>query len=233
MKLAAALFALLLVATAVVARAEPSADDVVAKVRGYYAKVEHVTGDFRQEVVDPSFGTTRKSHGTMKLARPGKLRFDYAKTTGAGVKRSLRSDGKHLWDVEHDNLEVISKDISKDPTPVAVGVLTGRADLAKDFKASIAAKSGFGGGTDVVVQLDPKTASASYKEVFLVVDPADGHIKETVVIDSSGDVNHIYFDKLDTKAAVKDSDFIADLDSKALKNYKLVDADRAAPVTDK
>ena len=205
------------------AHASPSATEVVAKVQTFYKKADHLKGEFRQERIY-DVGAKKSEHGTLELSRPGKLRFDYAKSVGTGVKKSVRSDGTHLWIVNKDNLEIDTKDISHDTTPAAVAVLTG-ADVTKDFTATLTTKSGFGDDKATVVELDPKQPSASYAKIYLVVDPKDGHITESVVIDSSGNVNHVYFDKLDAKASVKDSDFIVDKESKEFKNYKVVDLD--------
>jgi outer membrane lipoprotein carrier protein len=208
---------------AATAQAAPSAKDVVAKVQGYYKKAEHLKGEFRQELVY-DVGAKKVSHGSLELAKPGKFKFDYAKSVGTGIAKSVRSDGTHLWIVNHDNLEIDTKDISHDTTPAAVAVLTG-ADPTKDFTATLTTKSGFGDDKATVVELDPRTPSAAYAKIYLVVDPNDGHVIESAVIDSSGNVNHIYFDKLDAKAKVGDSDFIVDPDAKDLKKYKLVDLD--------
>jgi outer membrane lipoprotein-sorting protein len=212
------------------AQAAPSADDVVAKMQGYYKKATHLRGEFRQEHVY-DVGTKRAEHGTLELARPGKFRFDYAKSVGTGLKKSVRSDGTHLWIVNHDNLEIDTKDISHDTTPAAVAVLTG-ADPTKDFTASLTTKSGFGDDKSTVIELDPKKPSATYAKIYLVVDPTDGHILESAVIDSSKNVDHIYFDKLDSKTAVAASDFIVDAESKDLKKYKLVDLDKQSAAPD-
>ncbi len=218
----AAIASILLSATAT-AEAAPSAGEVVAKVQGYYKKASHLKGEFRQELVY-DVGAKKVSHGTLELARPGKFKFDYAKSVGTGIAKSVRSDGTHLWIVNKDNLEIDTKDISHDTTPAAVAVLTG-ADPTKDFTAALTTKSGFGDDKSTVVELDPKQPSAAYAKIYLVVDPTDGHIIESAVIDSSGNVNHVYFDKLDPKATVKDSDFIVDPDAKDLKMYKRVDLD--------
>lgn len=214
---------LALVLVAATAHASPSADDVLAKVQAYYKKIDHLKGEFHQEVVNPTFGTTKKSHGQIWLARPRKLRLDYAKSVGTGTKpkRSFRTDGTHLWDVDHDNLEITKKDLSTDVTPVAVGVLTG-VDVRKDYTPSLASNSGFGGSGDVVVELDAKQPNAGAKQVFVVVDPKDGRVKESAVVDSEGNVNHLVYDKLDPKADVKESDFVVDADAKEFKTYKVV-----------
>ena len=226
-----ALIALVLAAGTAHADPSSSAADVLGKVTTYYKSIGHLKGEFHQEVVYKDFGTTKKSHGTIELARPRKFRLDYAKSLGAGTKRSFRSDGTHLWDVDRDNLEIMKKDLATDVTPAAVGVLTG-ADVKKDYTPSLATSSGFGGSGDVVVQLDAKQPNAGAKQVFIVVDPKDGRVKETAVVDSSGNVDHIVYDKLDGGAAVKASDFVVDVDSKEFKTYKIVDAD-AKPRTDR
>ena len=201
------------------AHAAPSADDVLAKVQGYYKNVAHLRGGFQQESTEATFGRTTKTEGTLELARPGKIRLDYAMTVSAGVKRSFRSDGTHLWDVNHENLEIDVMDISHSATPAALALLTG-ADPKKDFTATLSTTSGYGGKGAVVVQLDAKRPTAQAKRVFVVVDPADGRVRETATVDTSGNVQHFVFDALDPKAAVAAVDFAPT--KRELAGYKIV-----------
>lgn len=201
------------------AQAAPSAGDVLARVRAHYKGVAHLRGGFRQESTDTTFGNTSEAEGTLELARPGKLRLDYAMKVSAGVKRSFRSDGTHLWDVNHENLEIDVMDVAHATIPAAVALLTG-ADPTQDFTATLTTTSGYGGRGAVVVQLDARRATAQAKRVFVVVDPADDHVRETATVDSSGNVQHLVFDALDPKAAVADADFAPT--PKELKSYKVV-----------
>jgi outer membrane lipoprotein-sorting protein len=109
--------------------------------------------------------------------------------------------------------------------PAALGVLAG-ADPKQGFTATLTTTSGYGDRTTIVVQLDAKQPSAQAKQVYLVVDPADGRVRETVTVDSSGNINHLFFDALDPKADVADADFMVDPKSRELRSYKIVDLDR-------
>ena len=201
------------------AHAAPSADDVLALVQGYYKNVAHLRGRFRQESTDATFGNTSRSEGTLELARPGKLRLDYARSVSVGVKRSFRSDGTHLWDVNHENLEIDVMNIAHSATPAALAVLTG-ADPKRDFTAKLTTTTGYGGHGTIVVELDARQANAAARQVFVVVDPADGRVRETATVDSSGNVSHYIFDALDPKAGVADADFAPT--KQELAKYKLV-----------
>src|SRR4051794_22211225 len=57
--------------------ASVTADNVVDKVQGFYAKIDRVTASFRQSVTNDTFGSTKTSDGTVWIMKPGKMRWDY------------------------------------------------------------------------------------------------------------------------------------------------------------
>ncbi len=65
------------------------------------------------------------------IAKPGKMRWDYRekRKDAVVVKKSFISNGQTLYDVEHDNKQVIKKNLSQDLMPVAVSFLYGKGDL--------------------------------------------------------------------------------------------------------
>jgi hypothetical protein len=81
--------------------------------------------------------------------------------------------------------------------PVAVTFLYGQGNLGQTFDASGCATP-YGGTGDECVDLKPKTPTNDYKKVSLVVDAADGHVKESIILDASDNLNHFVFSDVRT-----------------------------------
>jgi outer membrane lipoprotein-sorting protein len=221
--------AFLIVATcafAAPASAGPSASDVVDQVQKFYGKIQQVTAMFRQEVTNNTFGSTKSSDGTVWLMKPGKMRWDYLVKKGKDVqvKKSFISNGKELYVVEHDNKQVVKKNLAQDLMPVAVTFLYGQGNLKNEFNPTIDTTSSYGAKDDIVLKLTPKQPSAQYKALYLVVNKDDYHVKESVIVDSSNNVNHFHFFAPDFEKPIKDAWF--EFDPASVKNYRIVDADQ-------
>src|SRR5262249_40304913 len=124
---------------------------------------------------------------------------------------------------EHDNKQVVKKNLQQDLMPVAVTFLYGKGDLKAEFTAALDTSSSYGAKGDIVLKLTPKKPSAQYKNLYLVVDPQQFRVKESVIIDSSGNVNHFNFYSPDFEKTIKDSWF--EFDPASVKNYRMVDGD--------
>ena len=205
-----------------------SANDAVQNIQKFYAGINQVTAQFRQTVKYAVFGTDKTSDGTVWLMKPGKMRWDYVEKKGStvSVKKSFISNGKTLYVVEHDNKQVMKKDLKQDLMPVAVTFLYGTGDLAKEFNAALDTSGTYGTKGDVVLKLTPKTPSAQYKNLILVANPTDFHVKESIIIDSSNNVNHFRFFSPDFAKPIKESWF--EFNEKSVPSYRLIDADQAA-----
>jgi outer membrane lipoprotein carrier protein len=203
----------------------PSASDVVDKVQAFYAGIKQVTAQFRQSVTNDTFGSTKTSDGTVWIMKPGKMRWDYLeKRKGAvEVKKSFISNGSYLYVVEHDNKQVVKKNLQQDLMPVAVSFLYGKGDLKAEFNAQIDTSKKYGEKDDIVLRLTPKQPSAQYKNLYLVVSPKDFHVSQSVIVDSSSNVNHFRFFAPDFEKPIKDSYF--EFDERSVKNYRVIDAD--------
>jgi outer membrane lipoprotein carrier protein len=212
--------------------AASSAADVVDHVQQFYAGIKQVTASFRQAVTNDTFGTTKTSDGTLWIMKPGKMRWDYLekKKTGVEVKKSFISNGTSLYVVEHDNKQVVKKSLQQDLMPVAVSFLYGKGDLKAEFNAELDKSGKYGEKDDVVLRMTPKQPSAQYKNLILVVSPGDFHVSQSVIIDSSNNVNHFRFFAPDFTKAIKDSYF--EFDERSVKNYRVIDADAATKGSD-
>jgi outer membrane lipoprotein carrier protein len=209
-----------------------TATEVVDRVQQFYAGIKQVTAQFRQSVTNNTFGSTKTSDGSVWIMKPGKMRWDYLEKkkdpTNPGkevveVKKSFISNGSYLYVVEHDNKQVVKKSLQQDLMPVAVSFLYGKGDLRAEFNAEIDKSGKYGEKDDIVLRLTPKQPSAQYKNLYLVVSPKDFHVSQSVIVDSSSNVNHFRFFAPDFEKPIKDSYF--EFDERSVKNYRVIDAD--------
>ncbi|MBP6633740.1 MAG: outer membrane lipoprotein carrier protein LolA [Kofleriaceae bacterium] len=208
----------------------PTAADVLKNVQAFYASIGQVKATFQQSVTNVTFGSTQLSEGTVFIAKPGKMRWDYYSKPRKGkrtIKKAFISNGTTLWVVEHDRKQIVQKNLEKDLMPVAVSFLYGKGDLATDFTGELDASKKYGAATDLVLKLTPKKPSAQYKHLMLVVDPSNHRVKESVIIDSAGNVNHFKFFAPDFAKVMQASWF--EFTPKSVPSYRVVDADAQAP----
>lgn len=208
------------------AAAAPNANTVVDNVQKFYAGIKQVSAQFRQTVTNSTFGSTKKSDGSVWLMKPGKMRWDYVekKKGKATVSKSFISNGKYLYVVEHGNKQVVKKNLQNDLMPVAVTFLHGTGDLKTEFNAEIDTSGKYGAKGDIVLKMSPKKPSAQYKNLFLVVAPDNYRVKQSVIVDSSNNTNQFEFFKPDFEKPVKDSWF--EFSEASVKNYRIIDADQ-------
>lgn len=214
------------VAVATTQAATPNASTVVDNVQKFYAGIKQVTAQFRQTVTNNTFGSTKKSDGTVWLMKPGKMRWDYVekKKDKPVVKKSFISNGTYLYVVEHDNKQVVKKNLQNDLMPVAVSFLYGKGDLKAEFNAQIDTSGKYGAKGDIVLKMTPKKPSAQYKNLYLVVAPDNYRVKQSVIIDASDNVNQFQFFAPDFEKPMKETIF--EFDERSVRNYRIIDADQ-------
>jgi outer membrane lipoprotein carrier protein len=202
------------------------ATDIVDKVQKFYAGIDHVTAQFQQSVHNSTFGQDKVSSGQLWIEKPGKMRWDYLDKKGTDVirKKSFISNGTTLWAVDNDNKQVMKKNLAQDLMPVAITFLYGKGDLKGEFNAELDGKSSYGGKGDYVLKLTPKKPSAQYKMLYLVVDPTQYRVKESVIIDSSNNSNHFQFFAPDFEKKF-DATKTFEFNEKSVPNYRIVDGD--------
>ncbi|HEY4243465.1 MAG TPA: outer membrane lipoprotein carrier protein LolA [Kofleriaceae bacterium] len=192
----------ILAATATTASAAPTADEVVDQVQQFYKGIDQVTAKFQETALTKAFNHSDTSQGLVSIAKPGKMRWDYYAKDNHQSKTFV-SNGKMLYLVDNDNLQIVKKDISKDLMPVAVSFLMGTGDLRAQFTPALDTSKTYGTSADLVLKLTPKEPSATYKNLYLVVNPANYRVTESVIIDSSDDVTDIKFYEPDFKTPIK------------------------------
>jgi outer membrane lipoprotein carrier protein len=210
--------------------ATPSATVAMAGVQTFYASITQVTASFRQEVTNVTFGRTDVNDGTLMIKKPGNMRWQYYSKKRKGkvtVAKDFISNGSYLFVVDYENKQIIKKDLSKNLLPTAVTFLYGKGDLAADFTPEIDKSGTYGGKSDLVLKLLPKATSAQYKTLHLVVDPADYHVKESIVVDSAGNKNHFRFHAPNFEKAIEDKFFQFSEKNPNVKSFRVIDGDKA------
>ena len=182
----------------------PTADEIIGKVQSFYQDTKKLSADFRQEFTNTTFGKTSNSDGRLYIAKPGKMRWDYAKPE----KKYFISDGTTLWVYEEAARQAFEKTLKDEILPVAVTFLYGKGDLRAEFTASLDPGK-YGAPDDLVVKLVPKKPEAQYKALWLIVDPTDFHVKESVILEATENLNHFTFlnVKQNAQAKVEDKHF--------------------------
>ena len=183
-----------------------AAIEAVDKVQKFYADIKQVTAQFRQSVTYDTFGSTKTSDGTVWIQKPGKMRWDYLekKKDKVVVKKSFISNGSYLYMVEHDNKQVVKKNLAQDLMPVAVSFLYGKGDLKAEFNAELDKSGKYGTKERPRPQADAEEAVArSTRTCTSSSRPKDFHVTQSVIVDSSNNVNHFRFFAPDFEKPIK------------------------------
>ncbi|MGE0870389.1 MAG: outer membrane lipoprotein carrier protein LolA [Kofleriaceae bacterium] len=206
-----------------------TAAQVVDEVQKFYASINQVTAGFRQSVTNNTFANTKTSDGKVYIQKPGKMRWDYVQNKNGKItyKKSFISNGSYLYVIEHDNMQVVQKNLQQDLMPVAVTFLYGKGDLKNEFTPALDTSGSYGSKGEIVLKLTPKKPSAQYKNLYLVVSPADYHVTQSIIVDSADNKNHFRFFTPDFTKPISDSTFQFDPNSPAVKNYRKVNANQA------
>jgi outer membrane lipoprotein carrier protein len=186
--------------------AGPTADELVAKVQAFYQNTGRFTAKFRQDYTNKAGFPSPPKDGKIYVKKPGKMRWDY-KGKSSPIRSSYLTDGSNAWLVEYDNHQYGKQKLTENTAPVAITFLSGKGDLRTEFKAEVDRNSQYGGKTDYVLKLTPKKPSAQFKILYLVVDPGNYRVKQSIVVEGNGNVNHFMFYEPDFAKDLPDSLF--------------------------
>ncbi|HUQ05307.1 MAG TPA: outer membrane lipoprotein carrier protein LolA [Kofleriaceae bacterium] len=226
--------ALAVIALAGVADAQTrTAAQVIADVQKTYAGVNDMTAAFEQEVTNVTFGKTSIVKGKLWLKRPGKMRWDYIRPRIHGkpakTVKSFVFDGAWLWMIDLENQQLVKQSVRDQLLPVAVAFLSGKTAWAADFRAKLDVSGAYGAAGDVVVLLLPKHATAAYENLYLVVDPTTSQVRESIIIDPGGNVNHFTFTDLNLAATNRETIFEVDPSRAMFANFRVVNVTPPPP----
>jgi outer membrane lipoprotein carrier protein len=195
-----AAFAALAVALAAApsAAAEAPARDATAlahQVQGYYERTKDLEARFVQDYTYATFGRTQTSSGTLRVKKPGKLRWEYE----TPAKKTVLVNGNRLTQYEPEANQVyVDEHFDLSALSAAVTFLVGKGSLEKEFTL---ASDGPG-----QLMLTPRKPDARVRQVVLTVG-AEGQVTATRVEDAQGNVNALRFEDLRRNVGLPDSAF--------------------------
>jgi outer membrane lipoprotein carrier protein len=178
-----------------------SVDELVHRVQAFYEKAHDLSARFVQTYENRAFHQTLQSEGRFVFKKPGMIRFDYEKPE------------PKFFVVKHDQIityspaaqQAMTGTFHADQLSASVTFLFGKGDLAAEFKVTKADRPDLGQGT--ALQLVPKKPDPRFDRLFLVIDPKSDEVRESLVIDGSGNENRFVFSDVKVNGGVPESAF--------------------------
>jgi outer membrane lipoprotein carrier protein len=198
-RLGAAAAVLLLAAPAVAAdapaapapRADPEVAAAVKKMQAFYERTKGFDTRFEQRFVA---GAGSRLGGVAG----GRLRFRKPEGGTGPLMRWDYDDGRILllvkdtsWTYDPDTKQATEYRVDPAQLSAAVTFLWGEGRLDREFEITRAGRTDLAEG--LALALDPKQPTGAFTRVFLVVDPATGVVRESVVVQPNGAENRIRF----------------------------------------
>ncbi|HEX5657648.1 MAG TPA: outer membrane lipoprotein carrier protein LolA [Polyangiales bacterium] len=169
---------------------------MVAAIQAFYDQTKSIEAEFFQTYFNQLYQKYDRSTGSVKFAKPGRMRWDYAGANG----KVIVSDGKKLLIYEpgedKEPGQVFERKIGDTDVSSALAFLTGQGRLGDDFNTRLldAAAQGFSGG--YVLELLPKKPSPHYERILFYVDgdaKRVGLVHRVLIVDSAGNRNRFDF----------------------------------------
>ncbi|MDN5863991.1 MAG: outer membrane lipoprotein chaperone LolA [Gammaproteobacteria bacterium] len=189
MKWIGLLAALLLPAVAAAAATPAPA----SRLDALLAQTKTLTADFAETVVNANAVTVKRSSGTLAIAKPGRFRWDYKEP----YRQLILADGEKLWTWDPALEQVVVRD---QPHALASGpaaLLAGTASVEKRFEVRRIQRA----GTLDWLQLTPKSADSSFKEIRIGLDD-EGRIRSLELDSRLGQTTRIEFSHIRRNAEI-------------------------------
>jgi outer membrane lipoprotein carrier protein len=200
--------ALLLLLAAAPSGPPPAADPAVLarKVQAYYERTRDLEAKFTQTYTYAGFGRKQVSSGTLRVKKPGMMRWDYE----APAPKSVAVKGARLVQYEpQENQAYVDERFDASAMSAAVTFLLGKGDLVREFDLAVDAAG--------ALLLRPKEEDPRVESIALTVG-AEGEVTATRVVDGSGSANEIRFAAVKRNQGIPDAAF----DVKLPKGVNLV-----------
>ena len=184
---------------------------VLERMQKRYDQAKNMRARFSQNYTRAVVGRTTLSTGTLTFKKPGRMRWDYQKPE----PRMFLSNGQTLWLYEPEEKQAFKQSLKSSQLPAALAFLMGKGKITDEFEVTFAQdKDGAdvqaklpGRPGDFRLQLSPKQPQSTYKSILFVVDPKEYFVRESVLVDAQGNVNHFIFDGVEVNTKVADSLF--------------------------
>ena len=198
-------------AASIAEESRPKAEKIITELQKKYDTLESLQASFEQKNELKSLGRTTKSSGTLLWKKPGRLRMEYVMPE----KQLLVSDGRTFWLYTARFKQVMVSETGGfgfGATPLLF--LAGKGNLKKNFhvtveEVGIAERSGgiWRAGQPHRIRMEPKAASASFRRMWIEVEPENFRILTLVYIDNIGNKSHLRFSNIKENVRIKAEEF--------------------------
>ncbi len=178
-----------------VRRAQPGARELARAVQAFYQRTQDLEATFVQTYAYAAAGRRQVSRGTLRVKKPGRMRWDYQ----VPERKTVAVNGSRLvqWEPEANQV-YLDERFDATAMSAAVTFLLGQGSLEAEFHVS-------SGGPHELV-LKPRKPDARVESVTLTVGP-EGQVTATRVEDGQGNVNLVELGDIRRNAGLRDSDF--------------------------
>jgi len=176
------------------------ADDLTSVIRQHYSKMTSFTADFKQVLTHKESGQRDIRNGTLIFAKP--LRINW-QTKSPRAERLVITKSA-IWNYIPDEKICYryNPKIMQGATSI-IQVITGQADLMRDFEVKRIALE----GNLQHLKLYPQNPTTQMVEADIWVDPNSGVIRKSQSTDFYGNKNEITFTSYSENVSVRDSSF--------------------------
>jgi chaperone LolA len=141
--------------------AQEKADDIVAKIRQTYEKLESLKGDFEQQYTWSLAGETQTLNGTLYLKKGDRYRVETP-------NQLIVTDGKTVWTYSQDKKQVIVDHLEKSKdNPLPRDLML---KYTREFKPKLLRSEKIGASDCYVLMLTPRDENAFVQTVTAWVD---------------------------------------------------------------
>ena len=162
------------------------AADAEQRLESALKKMDNLSAEFKQTLLDEDKNVVQQSRGTLALQRPGKFAWIYAEP----FEQRIIADGSELWiyDVELDQVTVKPMDEGISNAPIMI--LMKESDVTQQFKVSEVGQRKF----LYWIELEPLASDLEYQRIFIGLE--DGRVRAMELQDQFGQSTQIVFDNL-------------------------------------
>lgn len=178
-------------------------DGVVDAIQKTYDGTTDFAGSFTQRYTYTLLRRTEESKGEVKFKKPGLMRWDYTQPKA----KAFVVDGKSLWlHSSEDRTAFVNACFKNDGLTASVAFLWGQGKIREQFDVKWF-DGVFGDKSDHHLELIPRQGNSIFAKLILVVDPKTSRVKQSIVVDPSGNVNQFIYSNLRFNKGLADKDF--------------------------
>jgi len=184
---------------------------VAGAVQSFYNQTRGVRASFYQTYYHKLYDRYDRSRGRVTFAKPGKMRWDYARPNG----KVITSNGDHLTIYEPGDEgqrgQCFEREMDEHQLPGAFSFLTGTGRLEQDFTFRLLDPARQGYPEGYVLELRPREPSPHYDRILFYVLKQNGRptgvVRRVLIVDPSGNRNRFDFSNLQWNPNVTASTF--------------------------